>query len=301
MNLIERYRLFQLNGLAALDSGSQVVETSTGIIEYAVQGDGPAVLISHGSFGGYDQGLLSVNFLKNFKARLIAPSRFGYLRTPLPQHPTLQAQARAFAALLDILFIDQVWLIGLSAGGMSALRFALQFPSRCKGLILISAVNQRPVESPPVRFLVEHVLSNEFLGWFLATYLPSLVAQSTGDDYALVAKNPLIKEVFLNLAWPPLASKRRSGILNDLSQADALLNEPFEKISVSTLIIHGTADPFVPFDSAMQLAARISNAELMAFPQGGHLSFLIHQEQTKTAILNFIDKHSGDGKSKSMP
>jgi pimeloyl-ACP methyl ester carboxylesterase len=290
--MLKRYRAFQQEGLANLVSQSQVVATRYGVTEYAVQGKGSAILVSHGSFGGFDLGLMSVHFLKDIRARFIVPSRFGYLRTPLRTDSTPNAQAHAFVALLDHLGIEQVWMLGLSAGGMSALEFALQFPQRCLGLIMISAVSTRPLKALPVRFMVEHVLTNEFLGWMLATYLPQLVAQSTGDNFAQVTGDPNLKKTFLNLAWPPFAKQRRVGMLNDLHQADHLPDYPFEKIQIPLLSIHSTADPFVPYDTAKNLADSVRGAQLLSLQKGGHLSFLAHHEQTRTAVINFIDAHS---------
>ena len=50
MHIIQRYPAFQQEGLKALTAHSIVVETASGITEYTDQGDGPAMLISHGSF-----------------------------------------------------------------------------------------------------------------------------------------------------------------------------------------------------------------------------------------------------------
>jgi len=290
--MIQRYRTFQREGLANLVLQSQVIKTSSGSIEYALQGEGPVVLVSHGSFGGFDQGLASVYFIKDIKARFVVPSRFGYLQSPLPTDATPYAQAHTYIALLNHLGIEKVWMLGLSAGGMSALEFALQFPHRCLGLIMISAVTARPVKTPPIRFMVEHVLTNEFLGWTLATYLPHLVVQSTGDNYSLVAGDPDLKRVFLSLAWSPFAKQRRAGMLNDLFQADHLPDYPFEKIQIPLLGIHGTADPFVPYDTAKHLADSVKDAKLISFENGGHLSFLVQHKQTRTAVINFIGTHS---------
>ena len=292
MHMIKNYRIHQQQGLGVLTAQSKIIDSPRGMIEYADRGDGSAVLISHGSFGGFDQGLASVYFLEEFKNRFIAPSRFGYLRTPMPLDATPQAQATAYAALLDRLAIEKVWLIGLSAGGMSALHFVRQFPARCHGLILISAVSHPMTVPAPVRFMVEHILTNEFLGWLLVTYLPSLVARSTGDDYTLVADNPLLKETFLKLAWPQHAPLRKAGMLNDLRQSDSMAGFKYEDITVPTLLIHGTGDPMVPFNQTEQLAARIIRARLLTFQKGGHLSFLTHQDETKAALRNFMDIRS---------
>lgn len=65
-------------------AGSQVIETACGPIEYAISGDGFPVLVMHGAGGGYDQGLEIARSFVGDGFRFIVPSRFGYLRTPLP-------------------------------------------------------------------------------------------------------------------------------------------------------------------------------------------------------------------------
>lgn len=290
--MIQRYRSFQQDGLKSLNSQSQVMETTTGCIEYASYGNNPVILVSHGSFGGFDLGLSSLYFLQDTNLKFVVPSRFGYLRTPLPDNATPSAQARAYVELLDALKIEKVCIIGLSAGGMSALHFALYYPNRCWGLIMISAVNVRPVKTPPIRFVIEHIFTNEFLGWLLATYFPRLVAQSTQDDFSLVENDPILKNIIVSLAWPSFSTKRRIGMINDLKQADHLPDCPFEDIIPPILIIHGTNDPFVPFDSAKNLATRARNARLLTIKKGGHLSYLIQQAQSKQAILDFVTEYS---------
>jgi len=290
--MIRRYRSFQEDGLKTLYSQSQVIETTTGNLEYASHGNNPAILVSHGSFGGYDLGMSSLYFLQDTNLNFVVPSRFGYLRTSLPDNATPSLQAQAYVELLDFLNIEKVCVVGLSAGGMSAIHFALNYPNRCWGLIMVSAVNIRPVKTPPIRFVVEHIFANEFLGWLLANYFPRLIAQSTRDDYSLIENDPLLKNIVINLAWPPFSTKRRAGMLNDLKQADNLPNYQFENIISPMLIIHGTNDPFVPYHTAKNLASSARNAKLLTLEKGGHLSFLIQQTQSKQAILDFVNEYS---------
>jgi pimeloyl-ACP methyl ester carboxylesterase len=91
----------------ALANPSWILETSYGPIEYAEAGNGPPVLVIHGAGGGFDQGLDIGEKLVRNGFRVIAPSRFGYLRTPLPQDASAAAQADAHAALLDALHIER--------------------------------------------------------------------------------------------------------------------------------------------------------------------------------------------------
>lgn len=65
-------------------NGSTLIETRCGEIEYAEAGSGPPVLVVHGAGGGYDQGMDFGRALARNGFRVIAMSRFGYLRTPLP-------------------------------------------------------------------------------------------------------------------------------------------------------------------------------------------------------------------------
>ena len=68
-------------------NGSKVVDTACGPIEYAEFGAGSPVMVIHGASGGYDQGLVMARLQDNM-FRCIAMSRFGYLRTPMPDDPS---------------------------------------------------------------------------------------------------------------------------------------------------------------------------------------------------------------------
>ncbi len=96
---------------------SQVLQTRWGGLEYAVAGDasGPALLMIHGTGGGFDQGLRFADALVARGMRVIAPSRFGYLRSDFPVDPSLAEQADALAALLDHLGIARIVVAGGSA------------------------------------------------------------------------------------------------------------------------------------------------------------------------------------------
>ena len=120
--------------LAAVER--HVISTQWGAVEYAERGDGDPVLVVHGIYQNCVGGLLSVRD-QCFDRRVIAPSRFGYLGSSMPPNATPAAQADAFAALLDALKIDQIDVIGLSAGATSALQLALRYPQKVKHLAVL--------------------------------------------------------------------------------------------------------------------------------------------------------------------
>ena len=127
-------------------SESRLLETTRGTVEYQMEGVGQVVLMLHGSPGGYDQGLAVARFLDLSGFTLLALSRPGYRRTPLSSGETPEAQADLFAATLDALNVSQVVVIAHSGGGPAALQFALRYPQRCQGLLLLSALSQNYTE-----------------------------------------------------------------------------------------------------------------------------------------------------------
>jgi len=79
------YLLFQADMQAArvkLLAGSRVLSTACGPIEVAEEGDGPPVLVAHGTGGGYAQGL-------NFLRRSVGEGfhRIAISRLWVPAHP----------------------------------------------------------------------------------------------------------------------------------------------------------------------------------------------------------------------
>src|SRR5262249_8924161 len=166
--------------------GSQIVQTPCGPIEYALAGDGPPVLVVHGAGGGYDQGLEIGEPLVNSGFRVIAMSRFGYLRTPLPGDASAEAQADAHACLLDALTISRAGVIGASAGAPSSMQFALRSHDRCSAMILMvpAAYAPRPGDAAPMQtpagteFLFNTALKSDFLLWAAARLARSTVTRA---------------------------------------------------------------------------------------------------------------------------
>ena len=122
---------------------SKTAELSYGSMTYVDAGEGEVILSVHGIFGGYDQAYDSVKSRKS-QNRLLAPSRFGYLGSDVKGDGTPSEQAAAFAELLDCLGIEKVFILGTSAGGTPAIRFALDYPERVKGLILFCSAMPVP-------------------------------------------------------------------------------------------------------------------------------------------------------------
>ena len=274
--------------LDRLHAGSVVTQTARGALEYAAVGTGPAaVLVIHGRPGGYDQGLVIARALSDPQFRFIAVSRPGYLRTPLETGRSPEDQADAFAALLDVLGLPQAAVVALSAGGPSALQFALRHPGRCWGVVLVSALTQRRIR-PALRARIMHSVwgSSDAVGWLwsgLTGFIPPRIVRKMG------LRLELVQTLFLY-------SLRRGGSSNDLFQLFTQLPRyPLSEIRKPALVIHGTADRFVPLSQAEFAAGTIPQAQMIRIPGAGHDVFFMQHQRLAPQVLGFLKAHAPTG------
>jgi pimeloyl-ACP methyl ester carboxylesterase len=281
-----------------VSSGSQIAETACGPIEYAVTGDGPLVLVVHGAGGGFDQGLDFGASLVERGFRVIAMSRFGYLRTPLPADASPAAQADAHACLLDALGIKRVAVAGASAGAPSSMQFALRHPRRITALVLLvpAIYVPRPGGAPPVttprgtEFLIDMGLRSDFLFWaasrrarraviraILATP-PAAVENASPEEQARVQQ-------VLDHILP--ITQRRLGLLNEAAVIPSLQRYELERINVPTLTISFADDLYGTYDGARYTAEQIRGARFVGYPSGGHL-WVGHQQDVSDEIVRFL-------------
>ena len=279
-------------------TGSQIAQTRCGPIEYAVAGEGPPLLSVHGAGGGFDQGLELTEPLARSGFRVIAVSRFGYLRTPLPKDASAAAQADAHACLLDALNIKRAAVLGTSAGGPSSLQFALRHPDRTAALVLLvpAAYAPRPNQAPAVHtprgtpFLFDTALRSDFLFWAMGklahdTFIrgilgtpPEVVARASADEQARVGQ---IMEHILPV------SPRRQGLINDGAVVSSLPRYELERIAAPTLAISVSDDLYGTFDGARYTADHVPNARFIGYPSGGHM-LVGHNAEATSRIAAFL-------------
>jgi pimeloyl-ACP methyl ester carboxylesterase len=293
MTFISQYQQETQAQAAQLLAGSQLIETSYGPVEFGQAGSGPTVILSHGSIGGYDSGLWLASLLgPGF--HYLAPSRFGYLRTPLPADPSPAAQAGQYAALLDALQIERTAVLGLSAGGPSALQFALRYPDRCTCLVMLSAISHQFTKIPwALKALIFGLMKINFLPWLLFRLSPASVYQTNGVSRALLSqisgdpeKMKLLQALAATSLLPAL---RRDRIRNDWQQATQMQPYPLDRINVPTLVVHAVNDPVVAFEFGRFSAAQIPGARLLEVEDGGHFCCITHREKVVPAIVRFLN------------
>ena len=291
--LVPRFR----NDLAAAEArlaaeGPDIAETACGPVEFVDFGDGPAVLVVHGIFGGFDQGLgiAKGNLPPGYRA--IVPSRFGYLGTPLPTDATPDAQADAFACLLDSLGVERVVLHGTSAGSTATLLFALRYPERTAGLILMAPNAPGGVEVGAMpRPIASRLFRSEVVFWLLTTRMQSALAPIMGvpEGFELTPEQATEVAEMMRSILP--VRPRADGVLFDMYVSNPHVNEPiaFGSIDAPALVINARDDPLALYRNTAVLADRLPNAKLLSIADGGHL-LLGHGDEVKAAVGDFLDR-----------
>lgn len=274
--------------------GSQVIETDCGPIEYATLGEGYPVLVVHGIFGGFDQGLVVARGNIGEEFRSIVPSRFGYLRTPLPDGASPAQQADAYKCLLDALGIQHAVTFGTSAGGTSAIQFALRHPDRCSALVLLcsNAPGETEAALPPEP-LAKVIFKSDFIFWLLTTYFGSSMRSTMGvpEGFELTPEYEADVAEVMKTILP--VNPRSDGALFDMyiSNPDINTGYPLEEITVPVLIINAVDDPLTLYKNAQSMAERIPDSKLVTIESGGHM-LLGHQERVRSEIRAFLEEHS---------
>lgn len=282
------------------DSCSTIAETSSGEVEYAETGEGEPMLVIHGAGGGYDQGLLiAADFGKDH--RVITPSRFGYLKTPVPEDYSPAAQADAHAALLDFLDVPWAIVVAASAGAPSAIELAIRHPERVSALILLVPRTYHPtqaigadqsVPSQAVLRLIE--ASADFLFWVAMQVSRASVVRFLGvppDVEANASQEERARVSQLMSSLLPLTGRVRGIELDGLT---TMTPWPLERIAVPTLIISAQDDLYKTLPGARFTAEHIPNAYLHVLPTGGHL--MVGQTST---VSKLVRKFLQQQKSKS--
>ena len=281
-----------------MSTESQVIQTKHGLVEFITWGNGPAVLVVHGAGGGYDQGISIAKAFGGEGFRWIVPSRFGYLRTPLPADASTTAQADAFADLLDDLGIDRVAILAMSGGVPPSLQFALRYPERTSALALLSSAPYTPLTASeqklPVPTWIYHALfCSDIPYWVLAKVArsrletifdvkPNLRSALTPEEKAFVAD--------MVDAFEPV-TKRTDGLWNEGAAINPQTHYPLEVITAPTLVIHSRDDGINPFIFGEYTAQSIRNAEFMPLTTGGHL-LLGHQAEVEASVNMFLHKYT---------
>jgi len=207
-------------------------------------------------------------------------SRPGYGKTPLNGNTTPKQAADLIIGLLEYLSIDNVIVYGISAGGLTAIELAINYPNKVSKLILASAISKKWLDEQGKIYKTAKKMFNpkiEKFTWgtvrFFSSIFPNMIVKSF---YSQFSKNPvhkLKKDDIQELISSMKYYNSKTGFLNDIDQNinDGLIT----KIKCPTLIIHSENDNSVSLEHPKHANNMIENSKIEILQnEWGHLFWI---------------------------
>ena len=212
---------------------------------------------------------LSQNFDSAGKPNLVWAALRYRLRLAVKSPYSLSDMARDSLAVLDHFQVKKAHVVGVSMGGMISQRVALAAPGRVLSLTSImssSGARGLPEARPEVlRALLSRPASRDLE--HIANFYMKLF-KLIGSPAFPVPEAEMRERILVGLrrSYMPQGSARQTMAI----VADSTRAEELRGLKVPTLVIHGKADPLVPFANGEDTARRIAGAKLVAIEGMGH-------------------------------
>ncbi|MGV9832983.1 alpha/beta fold hydrolase [Nocardia niigatensis] len=268
--------------------------TEQGVLRYRESGDGPPLLLLHGSGPGVSGwrnfGDNVPVFAPHYRTLVLEFPGFGVSDDFGAPHPMMSAQ-QAVAAFLDGLGLDRVRIIGNSMGGFVATDFALANPERVDRLVTIGGIGTPLFGASPgegiIRLseFVENPTREALIAWLHSmVYDPALVTEELVEQRWEQATDPATLE----------NSRRMYGraALARMAEAARAAETPgwakLGRITAPVLITWGRDDRVSPVDMALLPMRTVRNGEIHIFPNCGHWVMVEQKEAWEAVVLAFL-------------
>ena len=251
---------------------------------YTEKGAGPAVVFSHGTLMDAIMFAPQLDHLAERGYRAIAYN--SRVLTGKPAAHTLADLVEDCRTLLDDLGIRKCVLAGMSVGGFMALEFALAYPARLCGLIVIAGTSKdyTPEEREAYhrefnKLDVNGMVPRDFAEW---------VAPFCFGETTLASNKPLVEHWVDRWAttMPARAVHFQGGSWLDKEDITVSL----ATIDLPVLVVHGEEDVPLPIDRAQAMADALPDATFVPVAEAGHSANLEQPAAVNAAIARFLGR-----------
>ncbi|MEM6826896.1 MAG: alpha/beta hydrolase [Pseudomonadota bacterium] len=275
---------------------SQFVEIASGV-EVHLRDEGPRdttempIVLLHGSNADLHTWQPWVDELAQTR-RVIRFDQIGHgLTGPDPEHDYGRSNFTAdIAEVLDALEIEEAIVAGNSMGGKHALSFAVSYPERVVGLILVDGSGaplpeeEKPeddedsgnigfaiAQTPGVNLLVEQITPR------------SLIRQSLEESVSIQS---VVTDEAVNRYWELLRypGNRRATLKRFSVPYDPLTEDEIAGVDAPTLILWGDEDRLIPVEAGQWLDRVMPNSRIVIYEGIGHLPHEEAPEATLAAV-----------------
>jgi 3-oxoadipate enol-lactonase len=209
------------------------------------------------------------------RLRVVRFDARGHGRSPVPVGPySIDDLAGDVISLLDRLDLPRAHVVGLSLGGMVAMRVASRWPERVDRLVLMCTA---PALGPPSGW-VERAALVRAQG--AAAVAPAVTARWLTDAHR-AADPELAQQVEAMIAATPAEGYAAScAAIEELD-----LWPDLAAIVASTLVVAGSDDPVTPPDVVERMAAAVAGSRFAVVDGAAHLANLDQPERVNSLLL----------------
>lgn len=245
-------------------------------------GSGPTLLLLHGLGGEHTVWNAVVPLLAK-DHRLLVPDLRGHGRTPAPPESTFSfAEMEGdLDALLTRLGVGPVHVVGLSAGGLLALRLALDRPKLLRSLVAIGSAAHIDAHTRAVAERWAETYRDEGYEGYLLRLLKDLYYPDWIEAHLDYADRLREQQDRLD---------PKGAMQWGRTMASFDLRGRLGKLQLRTLVVHGVDDQVVDSAHARLLRVAIPGAEMRLFPQTGHLVPVERPEETAQLLREWVTK-----------
>ena len=278
------------------DRGRQIKLRSGRRVHVIEAGEGPAVVLLHGSNTSSLSLLPVLERLRGVRGIAVDRPGFGQsepLRVPRDQFR--DAAVEFVDEILDALALPTAALGGNSMGGTWGIWYALAHPERVQRLVLLGSAPLLPGTHPPLPL---RITAAPLLGDILPRVvkpnrkllLRLLAAMGEKDT---ILRYPDLVESLVAAARDPIASAANLAELRAIitpfgfRSSARIAPDVLRRLDVSTLLIWGDHDPVGSAEVARATAQLMPKARLELLP-GGHVPYLGHPDRVSELVSTFI-------------
>lgn len=279
------------------ESTRRELSTDAGVLRYHEAGDGPPLLMLHGSGPGVtgwrNFGANLGVFAEHFRCLVLEFPGFGVSDTT-DQHP-MAAALPSVSRFLDGLGLDRVDVIGNSMGGAVATRFASAHPDRVRRLVTVGGVGRSlfsPAPGEGINLLVdfcENPTREALVAWLRSmVHDQSMVTEELISQRWEQATDPDTLEVARRM-YSREAIAASFAAASDSSQGTPGWAQ-FDQIRAETLLTWGRDDRVSPLDMVLIPMRTIPKAEVHIFPDCGHWAMIEQKDAWESTVLAFLTR-----------
>lgn len=248
----------------------------------------PTVLLVHGSGPGataHGAWAWLVPALQGAGFAVVAPDLvgFGWTQRTDGFDYTLDAWVDQLCAVLDDLGLASVMLVGNSLGGAIALSLAARDPQRIQRMVTMGTVGSPHAITPALELVWGYEPSAAAMEALLRAmpFDPSVVTPALLDGRVEASQRPGWQASFRAMFPHPL-----QGALDAMTVTPEVL----ARIALPVLLLHGREDPVIPAEGSWRIAQALPDAELLVYPQVGHVPSVECPARYADAVTGFLSR-----------